>query len=105
MICSIDGFSEIMANKFLENFVSFKEFLNNNTFIKIKNPSIVKLKINNSGLFSNQKIVLTGFRDPKIIDLIEKNNGTITNTISKSTNLLIIKDMNSKSKKIINAQN
>ena len=38
------------------------------------------------------KIVVSGFRDKDIISYIENEGGILTNTVSKNTNLLIIKD-------------
>jgi NAD-dependent DNA ligase len=56
------------------------------------------------GIFQDKKIVMTGFRDPKIIDFIQKHNGTLTNSISKNIELLIIKDNTINNKKINNAK-
>ena len=38
------------------------------------------------------KIVVSGFRDKDIISYIENEGGILTNTVSKNTDLLIIKD-------------
>ena len=42
------------------------------------------------------KIVLSGFRDKELKEYLENEGATITNTISKNTDLLIIKDKNVK---------
>ena len=38
------------------------------------------------------KIVVSGFRDKDIISYIENEGGILTNTVSKNTDLLVIKD-------------
>lgn len=93
MLNQIEGFSDKTSNKFVENISCFKDFLKNLDFLKIETikKKTKKFKIV-GGLFENKKILLTGFRDDKIIDFITKHNGTISNTINKNTNLLIIKD-------------
>ena len=58
----------------------------NKILIKLNKLEII------GGIFENKKILLTGFRDDKIIDFITKHNGTISNAINKNTDLLIIKD-------------
>ena len=51
-------------------------------------------------LFNNQKIVFTGFRDKVMSDFIEKMGGTIQPTITKTTNILIVKNKEDMSSKI-----
>ena len=65
------------------------------SFLKIDIPK----KNYNGSLFTGKKVVMTGFRNSEIIKYIEVNGGTITNTISKNTNLLLIKDKDSKGSK------
>jgi len=93
MLNQIEGFSDKTSKKFVENISCFKDFLKNLDFLKIETikKKNKKFKIV-GGLFENKKILITGFRDDKIIDFITKHNGTISNTINKNTNLLIIKD-------------
>ena len=43
---------------------------------------------------------MSGFRDKKLIDRIKNENSVMINTISKNTNILIIKDYNVTSKLI-----
>ena len=93
MLNQLDGFSDKTSTKFVENLSCFKDFLKNIDFIKIETPTkqLKKFKIV-GGLFEHQKIVLTGFRDDSIIDFITKHNGTITNILNKTTDLLLVKD-------------
>ena len=93
MLNQIDGFSDKTSEKFITNLSCFKDFLKSLDFLNIEKPKkkSKKFKIV-GGLFENQKIVLTGFRDDKIIDYISKHNGTIINILNKNTNLLLVKD-------------
>lgn len=87
-IKNIDGFDNITADIFASNFKSFLDFYNN-----IKNLiSIKEKKIKKGGKFKDMKIVVSGFRDKDIINYIENEGGILTNTVSKNTNLLVIKD-------------
>jgi DNA ligase (NAD+) len=87
-IKKIDGFDTITATIFVDNFKHFLEFYN-----QIKNYlNLREIKVKSKGKFSNMKIVLSGFRDKELSEYIENEGGVITNTISKNTSLLIIKD-------------
>ena len=96
---SINGFDEITANQFVENFDDFLEFYDRiNKVIDISHLKKVKVKKNkNKNLkFDNQKIVFTGFRSKEIETFINDNGGEVTNSISGNTKLLIY--INSKKK-------
>ena len=95
MINSVDGFSEKTSKQFINSLSDFKEFMEEHSFLKIDIPK----KNKNGSLFTGKKVVMTGFRNSEIIKYIEANGGTITNTISKNTNLLLIKDKDSKGSK------
>ena len=87
-IKDIDGFDDITANIFVNNFKSFLDFYNN-----IKHLiSIKEKKIKKNGKYKDQKIVVSGFRDKNILEYIENEGGILTNSISKNTDLLVIKD-------------
>jgi NAD-dependent DNA ligase len=89
-IKEIEGFSSITASQFIDNLPAFNQFMVEHPFIKIAEKKN-KLKIV-SDRFSGKKVLLTGFRDAKIVDYIEKHNGTMATTISKKIYLLIVKD-------------
>ena len=87
-IKKIDGFDNITANIFVNNFKSFMNFYNN-----IKNLISIKEKVvKKNGKYKDMKIVVSGFRDKDIISYIENEGGVLTNSISKNTDLLVIKD-------------
>ena len=95
MLSEVEGFSTKTSNEFFKNIIKFKQFMVEHSFLKLDIPT--KKKVGN--VFENKKIVMTGFRNNKIIDYILDNGGSITNSISKNTYLLIIKDNNSNSSK------
>jgi len=89
MLRLIDGFEEKTSKLFATNFKKFITFYEN-----IKNYITVEMSISKSqtGKLSGLKIVMSGFRDKVLENIIEKNGGNITSVVSKNTNILIIKD-------------
>ena len=98
-IVEIDGFDVKTATQFVDNIDKFKEFL-----LKNKNIKVYTKKIKKNGKFSNKKFVFTGFRDKSLEELIEKEGGSIINSVSENTDFLITNDLNSKSSKIKKAK-
>lgn len=100
-IIKIDGFDNITAKQFIDNFNSFKIFykkLGNIYDISYIN-NIKQKKLGT--LFANNKIVFSGFRNEHIKIFIEDNGGKVTDSISKNTNLLIYTDKTSKFNKAV----
>ena len=89
------------AEKFIKNFDKYLDFVKENNIkcIYVKPRSRVSNKV-----LSNQKIVLTGFRDEDIQNKIEENGGTLQSTINKGTTLLIIKNKETSGSKIKKAK-
>ena len=105
MIADIPGFQTITAKQFVKNLSEFKVFLDDLSMLKLK-PYINKLEETGIGkLFSNNHIVMTGFRDSIIEEFILLNGGKLCNIITIKTNLVIAKDINSKSSKLDVANN
>lgn len=101
----IEGYSNKTSESFIKNFVHFKEFLNKNTFLKVK--SIKKRKMSKTilkGKFYNQVIVFSGVRNSDLEKYIESEGGIINNTINNKVTLLIVKDINANSSKIKKAK-
>ena len=96
MINSVEGFSEKTSKQFIDSLSNFKQFMDEHSFLQIEIPK----KSTSGTLFKQNKVVMTGFRNSEMIKFIEENGGTITNTISKNTTLLIIKDKETKGSKI-----
>lgn len=90
-IKKINNWEEKTATLFVNNFNEFIKFYNS---IK-KYITIIDNKKNiNNGSLLEINIVLSGFRDKELSDLIEKEGGNIQQTITKNTNILVIKDNN-----------
>ena len=100
MIILIDGFEEKTAKKFVDNLDKFKKFLKDNPNIKIKNT---KKKVKGKK-YLGKTIVFSGFRDKELEEEIISEGGKVTTTITNNTDLLIVKDINENSSKIIKAK-
>ena len=90
MIKTVENIDDKIASMFVNNFNNFIDFYNSiKNFITI-NTEIIKKNIN--GKLNGLIIVLSGFRDKKLEEIIVKEGGSVGNTISKNTNILVIKD-------------
>ena len=108
-IIEIDGFSEITTKQFIKNLESFKKFFNELEEVidlkSLKKPIVKTLKKNKeSNKFSDKKFVFSGFRDDELTDKIINLGGQVTNTVSKNTHMLIVKDISEISSKITKAE-
>jgi len=102
MLKEIDGWDNITSSLFVSNFSNFLEFYNNiKKYISIDNTT----KMPTGNKYMDMKIVLSGFRNKELEDYIVNEGGIITNTVSKNTNILIIKDKSvSDTSKVIKAK-
>ena len=125
-LVEIEGYSTKSSNMFLKKLPEFKEWYQNHSMLKIdnkigkntnKNPN--KKSSNNPNLTNDSeqktkkqkvsriigyKIVFTGFRDKELESKVEELGGEITSTVSKNTNILVVKDKESTSSKITKAK-
>ncbi len=95
-INNIDGFSDIMTKKFVENLDKFKTFCKEvqkvydiSHIIKKKEESKEKEKTKTNSKFNNLTVVFTGVRDKDLQELIENNGGKVSSSVSKKTNIVI----------------
>lgn len=99
-VIEIKTFDVKIADIFVKGFAKFIKWFNNlnssQKIIKItlKKP-IIKSKTTKTeklenGIFENQSILLTGFRDENIQDFIIDNGGKIPSTFNKNVSLLIV---------------
>jgi DNA ligase (NAD+) len=86
----INGWEEKTSSLFVSNFKEFikfykdiKEFIH---FEEIKEKKITKNK------YTDKTIVMSGFRDAELQKFLENSGAKITNSVSKNTNILIVKD-------------
>lgn len=91
-ISDIEGLSDIMGKKIVHNLEDADKFISEigkyATFKQVESLS--------SSIFKGKKIVMTGFRDSKIELFIQQNGGTIVNSVSKNTSILIVSDRKGK---------
>ena len=97
-IMSLDGFSDITSNQFVNNLGEFKLFLKS---LKIKTHNLDSY-IEKTQIKKN--IVFTGFRNSDLEQYLESHKIAVKNTINSDTFLLITKDKLGKSSKIQEAQ-
>ena len=86
-VSNVDGFADKTANKFLEGFKIFKEFLKRNPEITY---SISKVK---SSKYKGKKFVITGKLSRKrkeLVASIEEQGGKVSTALSKRTDYLIV---------------
>ena len=99
-LTAIDGFSTKTAEKVVSGIDAFREFVKAILpFIKLKEK---EEKVSNS--LAGQKFVFTGFRDPELKEAIEKNGGTVTDTVSSKTSMLIVSKIEESSTKVTKAR-
>lgn len=86
----LNGWEEKTSSLFVSNFNEFIKFYNSIkdlvTFEEIKAIKINKNK------YTGKNIVMSGFRDNQLQEYLEKSGAKIVNSISKNTDLLIVKD-------------
>ena len=76
-INEIEGYDDKTSSQFVKNMQNFKKFYN----------EINKKKVGT--LFTDQKIVFTGFRDSTFEDFINSNGGSLSSSVSKNTSLVV----------------
>ncbi len=89
---TINGWEEKTSTLFVNNYKEFKKFYNSiKPYITIKkqqNKQITKNK------YTDKTIVMSGFRDAELQQKLEDSGAKITNSVSKNTDFLIVKDQN-----------
>ena len=96
-ISKIFGWTDKSGTQFLEGLERFKIFLKENSQITYK----VGSKKSNLDI---KKVVFSGFRDKNLQLMAEQKGYEIFNSISSKINILVVKDLNSKSGKIKKAE-
>jgi DNA ligase (NAD+) len=104
LVEEVDGFSTISAKYVANGLPQFHKFL------KTVQPPIIigtqkSIKVPEKlTKFKDKKIVFTGFRNKEWITLLEAIGATITNTVSKNTDILVTIDINDLSSKVKKAK-
>jgi NAD-dependent DNA ligase len=88
----INGWEEKTSSLFFSNYKEFKKFYNSiEPYITIKKEK-VKEVIKNK--YTDKTVVMSGFRDSELQQILEDSGAKITNSVSKNTDYLIVKDQN-----------
>jgi NAD-dependent DNA ligase len=107
-LTKIKGIAETTAKLFIDNLPKFYEFCDdlgmvykdNKRSAVVENAQINdKLKI-----FNDKKVVFTGFRDKNYEQIIEANGGKVMTTVTKQTDILIVKNASENNTKIMKAR-
>ena len=103
MILNVEGFSDLSANKIIENIPNAVEFIESiSPYITLSKKGIDDVLVENN--LDGHKIVMSGFRDAELSNNIEKRNGSIMTSVSKNTTILIVKDNTKETSKITQAR-
>ena len=97
-IMEVDGFSNITAKQFVDNFNDFKKFMKK---LNIKAPNL-KEYVSKAKIKKN--IVFTGFRNNELEKVLEKNGIAVNSNINSETVLVIKKDSSCNSSKVQEAE-
>ena len=104
-IKSIIGFDDILVKQFVDNLDTYKKFHNNlEKIINLKHLSNIQL--NKNGKFKGMTFVFTGYRNKEWEEIIEKEGGKVTGSVSKNTDVVVYTDQSSsKYKKALELKN
>lgn len=83
----LEGFDTITVAKFLHRILYFQKFYDKVQSLITIQPYVFNQKLN--GIFANEVIVFTGFRQADWKKYIESEGGTVTSTVSHRTTLVI----------------
>ena len=86
----LNGWEEKTSSLFVTNFDQFMKFFNDiKDYITIEETQKNKIIKN---IYTDKNIVISGFRDAALQSFLENSGAKITNSVSKNTDLLIVKD-------------
>lgn len=105
-ILSLEGFAEISATNFISHLPNFWNFIDENElgFLMKVEEKKVKKEVKESNSFLAQTFVFSGFRNKSWESSIESSGGKVSSSVSKNTNLVIVKDIHENSAKIVKAK-
>ena len=100
-LLAIKGIAKTTAKQFIEGLPKYFKFYEE---LGIKCTKTIPDEPNKSDIFKDKKIVFSGFRSKELETLLEQHGAKIMSTISKTTDLLIVKDKSEESTKIEKAK-
>ena len=98
-IQEIEGFSGILAKAVILGLKSFIKWIKENKINYNKKEPTVIVNSTNS-FFTGKKVVFSGFRDAVLKEKIEKNGGTVSESVSSKTDLVVVIDKSFSSSKV-----
>lgn len=95
----LSGFDDVTATQFADAFATFKKFFDDLCKITTINvghlKKVPKKAVMKGTLFVDKKVVFTGFRNKELEDFIVSNGGSITESVSKNTSLVVYSETSS----------
>ena len=86
----LNGWEEKTSSLVVNNFNQFMTFYNEiKNYITIEEKKTKKVIKNN---YTDKNIVISGFRDAELQEYLENSGAKVTDSVSKNTDLLIVKD-------------
>lgn len=85
IITSVEGFSDIIAEKVIDYLPYADKFVEN-----MKKYTTIKEQVRVSSTLNGMKFVMTGFRDKKLEEEIAERGGKVTSSVSKGTTAVIV---------------
>ena len=98
-IIDIEGFGEIVTDQFLDGFKCFRDFMKEHPFLHF-----IKPQRESKGKMTGDFVVFSGFRDDKLEKKLEILGATMEKNVTKKTTMVITKDINSDSSKVVKAK-
>lgn len=106
-IKQIPGYSDKSAKMFLTGLAKFKEFMHTNKFLKLaeaKATSAITDVTAEESKIKGITVVFTGFRSDELEQRIKNAGGSVGSTVSSKTSVVVTKDVNDTSSKIVKAK-
>ena len=111
MVEGISGMGDKTAKLFVSNIKTFMKFIKeakledklNESLDKIKSDKLKKPKNTGHPIYG-KNVVITGFRDKELVALIEEKGGIMNSSVTKKTNIVVVKSMDTESKNVTQAK-
>jgi DNA ligase (NAD+) len=104
-IIKVEGYSQKTASQLVKHLPAFNKWLKtHSSLIYSVDKKETSVSTKNNGKMKDQFVIFTGVRDTELESKIVKEGGTIVNSVTSNTTLLITKDVSSSSSKIKKAK-
>lgn len=103
-LIKVEGVSEITAAQFIEGWNRYLIDIEDQWSIVYRFALEWTKEVSNEGPLKGKTFCMTGFRDKDLKAAVEEKGGTVVDSLSKTTSVLIVKDMSSTSSKMEKAK-